>query len=58
MSICTHVCVCVCMCIYIYVYETLGTVLDAKEALAVLVLSYGVIKELTKHTYIELLAGR
>lgn len=51
------VCVCVCMCIYIYVYETLGTVLDAKEALAVLVLSYGAIEELMKHTYIELLAG-
>lgn len=48
---------CVYICVRIHVCEALGTVLDTKEALAVLVLSYRVIEELSMHTYIELLAG-
>lgn len=48
---------CVYICVSIRVCEALGTVLDTKEALAVLVLSYGVIEDLSTHSYMELLAG-
>lgn len=45
------------MYVCVYVHEALGTVPDTKEALAMLVLSYGVTEELTMHTYTKLSAG-
>lgn len=38
------------ICVYIHVYQVLKTVLDTKEALAMLVLSFGVTDKLTMNT--------